>query len=314
MFCTNCRARVTFGAKFCTRCGRPLAQPAVVAPLEQALDPTSFELAIGRVFVFLGYQVQHTGRSGDGGVDLRLTRSDGTSAIVQCKKYAGTVGPAPIRELYGALVHEGADTAYLVTTGRFSMEAQTWARGKPLVLVDGAQLARLLQQSEAAERMSADSVGSAAQHVSNELTAVMDLVKWKEAVERLSAAIVEFGDFAKDLSWGTSVSSLFLVGHLDAMDAATGALRDARPGYPLAELHSIGSSIASELEAATGVLRRAIERDERIDHRYADNFHAAFERIGEFLAEVDRVFAVAETLPSASGRGPRPRGWRFWRR
>jgi hypothetical protein len=78
----------------------------------------------------------HAGGPGDGGVDLRLERP-GRRAIVQCKWYGGYVGPAMVREVYGALVHEQADEAYLVTTGRLSAAARRWAAGKPLLLIDG---------------------------------------------------------------------------------------------------------------------------------------------------------------------------------
>lgn len=103
------------------------------------LDPVAFERFVGSLFEKMGYQVQTTPLSGDEGIDLILRK--GTKlAIVQCKRYENSVGQPVVRDLYGAMVHNKADEAYLVTTGTVTLPAQQWVVGKPLHLVDGNML------------------------------------------------------------------------------------------------------------------------------------------------------------------------------
>jgi restriction system protein len=105
----------------------------------QKLTPLAFEEFVKRVFEEQGYTVAVTRRVGDEGVDLVLLRDDERS-IAQCKRYRGQVGQPLVREFYGAVLHENAKRGYLVTTGRFSLPAHTWAQGKNITLVDGADL------------------------------------------------------------------------------------------------------------------------------------------------------------------------------
>ena len=69
----------------------------------------------------------------------------GNLAVVQCKRYRGTVGAATLRDLYGTMLHTGATHAYLVTSGRISRDAREWVRGKPIGLIDGARLVKLAE-------------------------------------------------------------------------------------------------------------------------------------------------------------------------
>jgi restriction system protein len=87
--------------------------------------------------------VQNTPDVKDGGIDILVTDEHGRQAVVQCKRYRGTVGEATVRDLYGTMIHAGASQAYLVTTGHISDSAQQWAKGKPIGLIDGEQLAQL---------------------------------------------------------------------------------------------------------------------------------------------------------------------------
>ena len=108
-----------------------------------ALSPADFEAYVARLFRRKGYRVELRGRSGDNGVDLMVTNRRGLKAVVQCKRYRNNVGPDTIRELYGTLVHEQVAHAFLVTTAGISRSAKKWAKGKPMTLIDGDELARL---------------------------------------------------------------------------------------------------------------------------------------------------------------------------
>lgn len=105
-----------------------------------------FERQVGEVYRQGGYQVEEVGGGGaDGGVDLRLRR-DGTTAIVQCKRWKTyKVGVSLVRELFGVMTAEKADRAIFITSGVYTDEALRFAKGKPLELVDGAQLAEMLR-------------------------------------------------------------------------------------------------------------------------------------------------------------------------
>jgi len=107
------------------------------------LTPVDFERFTANLFTQMGYLVKPTRTTGDEGVDLFLTKGNWT-AIVQCKRYKGDVGQPVIRDLYGALLHNRANEAYLITTGKFSLPAQKWAAGKPIHLIDGSMLVKWL--------------------------------------------------------------------------------------------------------------------------------------------------------------------------
>jgi len=99
----------------------------------------SLERQVARLFRRLGYQVQRRPATHDLGVDLVIVRPK-LRAIVQCKNWRRPVGPAAIRDLYGTLLHTGADLGILATTSTISRSAQRFAEGKPLLLIDGPLL------------------------------------------------------------------------------------------------------------------------------------------------------------------------------
>jgi len=105
-----------------------------------------FELLVGEAYRRKGYAVEETGQGGaDGGVDLVLTRG-GERVLVQCKRWrTWKVGVETVRALYGVVTAEGADRGIVVSCGRFTKDAQAFARDKPIELVDGPTLNRLLE-------------------------------------------------------------------------------------------------------------------------------------------------------------------------
>jgi restriction system protein len=114
-----------------------------------ALDPVDFEDLVAVLFKAMGMEVMTTERSGDGGVDVRAMDPDpirGGKLVIQVKRYRTTIPPAPVRDLYGTMLHEGATKGILVTTAEFGPSAQEFAAGKPLTLIGGTQLVDLLAQ------------------------------------------------------------------------------------------------------------------------------------------------------------------------
>lgn len=111
----------------------------------QKLDPIHFEKIISTLFKKMGYEVLLTKTSRDEGIDLIITKN-GRKSVVQCKRYTGNVGQPIVRDLYGSMIHNRAENAYLITTGLFSLPAQTWASGKPIYLVDGKMLIEWIEE------------------------------------------------------------------------------------------------------------------------------------------------------------------------
>ncbi len=107
----------------------------------KALSPSEFESYVAeRIFARQGYHVENRPDTKDGGVDILVIDQAGDLAVVQCKRYSGTVGAATVRDLYGTMAHQKAVQGYLVTTGRISNDARAWAAGKRIGLIDGKRL------------------------------------------------------------------------------------------------------------------------------------------------------------------------------
>ncbi|MFE7189917.1 restriction endonuclease [Kitasatospora sp. NPDC057595] len=113
------------------------------------MDPIEFEGLIARLMESMGMKVELTARSKDGGVDVRGIDTDpfrGGNVIVQVKRYRDTVTPSAVRDLYGTLQHDGAATkAVLVTTSKFGPSSHQFVSGKPITLINGAELVGLLK-------------------------------------------------------------------------------------------------------------------------------------------------------------------------
>jgi hypothetical protein len=125
---------------------RPTRARALGLQQMQALTPSAFEEYVAqRLFARQGYHVVNTRDTKDGGIDVLLTDRNGRQAVVQCKRYRNTVGEEIVRDLYGTMVHSGATHGFLVTTSTISPAARKWADGKPITLIDGATLEKLVR-------------------------------------------------------------------------------------------------------------------------------------------------------------------------
>ncbi|MGE8492762.1 restriction endonuclease [Comamonas sp.] len=107
-----------------------------------------FELLVGEAYRLQGFRIIELGGNGpDGGVDLVLLKGS-EKFLVQCKQWkAQRVGVATVRELYGVMAARGATGGFVVTSGRFSNDAQAFARGRNITLVDGPQLLAMVQRA-----------------------------------------------------------------------------------------------------------------------------------------------------------------------
>lgn len=116
----------------------------------RAMSWRAFEQLVGEAYRRQGYQVAETGQGGaDGGIDL-LLRRDGRTTLVQCKHWRNQrVSVNVVREMYGLLAHHGAGAVKIVCTGVFTADAEAFARGKPIELVDGPAVLELVRSVQA---------------------------------------------------------------------------------------------------------------------------------------------------------------------
>ena len=106
-----------------------------------------FERLVSEAYRRKGYIAEVVGSaSGDGGVDIRL-RGNGETVLVQCKQWkVYSVGVSVVREMLGVVVSERARRGIVVTSGRFTREAELFAQKNPQIeLLDGPRLDELIR-------------------------------------------------------------------------------------------------------------------------------------------------------------------------
>ena len=117
------------------------------------ISPAAFERLAQRILRESGFfQVEVTGKSGDGGIDgkgiVRVSGLLSFHVIFQCKRYKGSVTPSQIRDFRGAMQGR-ADKGLIITTGRFTREAMKEATrdgAPPIDLIDGELLCDKLKE------------------------------------------------------------------------------------------------------------------------------------------------------------------------
>jgi restriction system protein len=117
------------------------------------ISPAAFERLAQRLLRESGFfQVEVTGKSGDGGIDgkgiVRVSGLLSFHVIFQCKRYKGSVTPSQIRDFRGAMQGR-ADKGLVITTGTFTREAVKEATrdgAPPIDLIDGEVLCDKLKE------------------------------------------------------------------------------------------------------------------------------------------------------------------------
>jgi len=119
-------------------------------------SPGFFERLIVELLLAMGYggaseeAGRALGKTGDDGIDGVIDQDPlGVDQVyVQAKRYgeANSVGAGAMRDFFGALSLKKAQKGIFVTTSSFSPSAVQTAKdlGSRIVLIDGAQLARLM--------------------------------------------------------------------------------------------------------------------------------------------------------------------------
>ncbi|MFI5163091.1 MAG: restriction endonuclease [Sphingobacteriales bacterium] len=117
------------------------------------ITPSAFERLAQRLLRESGFfQVEVTGKVGDGGIDgkgiVRVSGLLSFHVIFQCKRYKGSVTPSQIRDFRGAMQGR-ADKGLVITTGTFTREAikeATRDGAPPIDLIDGELLCDKLKE------------------------------------------------------------------------------------------------------------------------------------------------------------------------
>lgn len=117
------------------------------------ISSAAFERLAQRVLRESGFfQVEVTGKTGDGGIDgkgiVRISGFLSFHVIFQCKRYKGSVTPDKIRDFRGAMQGR-ADKGLFITTGTFTREAikeATRDGAPPIDLIDGELLCDKLKE------------------------------------------------------------------------------------------------------------------------------------------------------------------------
>jgi HJR/Mrr/RecB family endonuclease len=119
-----------------------------------AMDWEDFEHLVREIFELEfsrnGGEVRVTQASRDGGVDAIVFDPDplrGGKIVIQAKRYTNTVGVSAVRDLYGTVINEGANSGILITTSDYGHDSYEFAKDKPLKLLNGGHLLALLHKN-----------------------------------------------------------------------------------------------------------------------------------------------------------------------
>lgn len=120
----------------------------------QAMHPNEFEDYIADIYSRLGYDTEQVGGSYDGGIDVIATK-DGVKHYIQCKKFiTQKVGVGAMRDFYGAMAGKLSNSkGIFITTNIFTTEAENFAEDKPIELIDGDNLLKLIKLAKKDKEM-----------------------------------------------------------------------------------------------------------------------------------------------------------------
>jgi len=123
--------------------------PGVNLALLDSMDGHAFEDVVESLLRKMNFHVEGRSTAADGGIDMIAIKYDaivGGKYIIQCKRFSGSIGNSFIRDLFGVVHSENANKGILITNSSFTREAQRFAEGKPIELIDGGKLQELLSQ------------------------------------------------------------------------------------------------------------------------------------------------------------------------
>jgi Holliday junction resolvasome RuvABC ATP-dependent DNA helicase subunit len=127
-------------------------QPLTGVSVLDNLSGTEFEILVASLLARMGFRVELTKASGDGGVDIIAVLDKPLLKgryLIQCKRFgiASSIGAPLVREFYGAVrADPTAVKGIFITTSSFTEQARDFARDLPIDLIDREQLRHLLRE------------------------------------------------------------------------------------------------------------------------------------------------------------------------
>ena len=107
------------------------------------MSGTEFEHFLGVVFRQYGYQIEHTGKSGDYGADLIIKKAQ-SRTVIQAKRYTKNVGVKAIQEAVAAKKVYHCQGAIVITNSHYTKQAQVLAKANDVVLWDRERLLKVM--------------------------------------------------------------------------------------------------------------------------------------------------------------------------
>ncbi|WP_443681787.1 restriction endonuclease [Phascolarctobacterium succinatutens] len=113
-----------------------------------AMDPADFERLIADYFLRRGFvRAEVIGHSGDRGVDVLATNTQGELELIQCKRYrsGNNIGSTPIQRVDSYMRSRHASRAWVITTSDFTPDGRDEARITNVIIMNGQDLLQSLE-------------------------------------------------------------------------------------------------------------------------------------------------------------------------
>lgn len=150
-----------------------------------------------------GFSVTETGDGGsDGGIDLVL-KKHGEIFLVQCKQWrAYKVSVNVVRELLGVMVAQGATGGFVVTSGIFTTQAHSFAKGQNIELIDGSKLAAMIAKARIATAIDTSEQPSDSQPLAKQPVIPIASPHCPQCGDTMVKRVAKKGMNAGNLFWG----------------------------------------------------------------------------------------------------------------
>jgi HJR/Mrr/RecB family endonuclease len=106
------------------------------------MDPIEYEQMVADSLTDLGWVTKLTKASGDQGIDV-IAEMRGERVVIQCKRYASSIGNSAVQEAFAGKSFEGADYAAVVTNAEFTRSARQLADTTHVILLHHDELSKL---------------------------------------------------------------------------------------------------------------------------------------------------------------------------
>ncbi|SFP37219.1 restriction endonuclease [Salibacterium halotolerans] len=114
----------------------------------QSLSPQEFENVVSDMLRELGYNVNQTPYINDGGKDA-VAWKDQKKYLFEYKRHSrnNSIGRPMLQKFYAAMIEEGTDIGFFITTSRFTSAAIDYSAKYNITLIDGDRLRELFEEA-----------------------------------------------------------------------------------------------------------------------------------------------------------------------